>query len=64
MYLFILLETEFLNIKIMGLNYIRLILRKFPTIASGRKNFKYFNKRVKKNLLLTKNYLKKNSLKK
>ena len=44
----------------MRLNYIRIILKKFPNIASGRKNFKYFEKRVKKNLILTKKYLKKN----
>ena len=42
----------------MLLNYIRLILKKFPNIASGRKNFKYFDKRVKKNLILTKKYFK------
>jgi hypothetical protein len=43
----------------MQLNYIRIILKKFPDIASGRKNFKYFEKRIKKNLILTKKYLKK-----
>jgi hypothetical protein len=43
----------------MRLNYIRDILKKFPNIASGRKNFKFFERRVKKNLLLTKQYLKK-----
>ncbi len=42
----------------MKLNYIRDILKKFPKIASGRKNFKFFEKRVKKNLLLSKKYLK------
>ena len=42
----------------MRLNYIRLILKKFPNIASGRKNFKYFEKRIRKNLILTKKYLK------
>ncbi len=42
----------------MQLNYIRVILKKFPNIASGRKNFKYFDKRIKKNLILTKKYLK------
>ena len=42
----------------MRLNYIKIILKKFPNIASGRKNFKYFEKRVKKNLILTKRYLK------
>jgi hypothetical protein len=58
MHLFILLKTESLNIKIMHLNYIRIILKKFPNIASGRKNFKYFEKRIRKNLILTKKYLK------
>jgi len=42
----------------MQLNYIRIILKKFPNIASGRKNFKYFEKRINKNLKLTKKYLK------
>ena len=42
----------------MQLNYIRVILNKFPNIASGRKNFKYFEKRIRKNLILTKKYLK------
>ena len=58
MHLFILLQTESLNIKIMQLNYIRIILKKFPNIASGRKNFKYFDERIKKNLMLTKKYFK------
>ena len=43
----------------MKLNYIRDILKKFPNIASGRKNFKFFEKRIKKNLILTKKYFKK-----
>ena len=30
----------------------------FPNIASGRKNFKYFEDRIKKNLILTKKYYK------
>ena len=42
----------------MKLNYIRDILKKFPNIASGRKNFKFFDKRVRKNLALTKKYSK------
>ena len=44
----------------MRLNYIRIILKKFPNIASGRKNFKFFENRIKKNLILTKKYLKNN----
>ena len=55
---FILLNIEFLNIKNMPQNYIKIILKIFPDIASGRKNFKYFEKRIKKNLILTKNYIK------
>ena len=41
-------------------NYITHILKLFPNIASGRKNFKYFERRIKKNLILTKKYFKKN----
>lgn len=37
-------------------NYIKIILKIFPDIASGRKNFKYFEKRIKKNLILTNKY--------
>ena len=37
-------------------NYIKIILKMFPDIASGRKNFKYFEKRIKKNLILTHKY--------
>lgn len=43
----------------MGQNYIKIILQMFPDIASGRKNFKYFEKRIKKNVILTKKYIKK-----
>ena len=42
----------------MQFNYIKIILKKFPNIESGRKNFKYFEMRIKKNLILTKKYLK------
>ena len=42
----------------MAQNYIKKILKTFPNIASGRKNFKYFENRVKKNLILTKKYFK------
>jgi len=40
----------------MDQNYIKIILKKFPDIASGRKNFNYFEKRIKKNLILTRKY--------
>ena len=40
----------------MAQNYIKKILEIFPNIASGRKNFKYFEKRVKKNLILSHKY--------
>ena len=39
--------------------YISELLKIFPDIASGRKNFKYFEKRVKKNLEINKKYKKK-----
>ena len=37
-------------------NYVKIILKEFPNIASGRKNFTYFEKRIKKNLILTHKY--------
>tara|TARA_E500000331_G_scaffold235695_1_gene225999 strand:+ start:456 stop:599 length:144 start_codon:yes stop_codon:yes gene_type:complete len=42
----------------MKINYIKILLKKFPEIASGRKNFKYFEKRIQKNLLLSHKYYK------
>jgi len=42
----------------MKINYIKILLKKFPEIASGRKNFKYFEKRIQKNLLLSQKYFK------
>lgn len=40
--------------------YINILLKMFPNIASGRKNFNYFEERIKKNIELTNKYLKKN----
>ena len=37
----------------------RNIKKIFPNIASGRKNFEYFEKRIKKNLEITNKYKKK-----
>ena len=39
-------------------NYVKIILKIFPDIASGRKNFKFFEERIEKNLILTKKYFK------
>ena len=52
----ILLKIEFLNTKLMTKNYINELLKMFPDIASGRKNFKYFEKRIKQNLKITNKY--------
>ena len=46
----------------MAKNYIKKILKIFPDIASGRKNFKYFDKRIKKNLILSYKYRAKSRL--
>ena len=43
-------------------NYIKNILKIFPNIASGRKNFENFEKRIKKNLILTNKYHNKKKL--
>lgn len=40
----------------MKIDYIKALLKKFPDIASGRKNFKYFEKRINTNIKLTKKY--------
>ena len=44
-------------------DYVKIILKMFPNIASGKKNFKYFEKRIKKNIILTKKYIKKRKAK-
>lgn len=43
-------------------NYIKILLKKYPDIASGRKNFKFFEKRIQKNLILTYKYYKEKNL--
>ncbi len=40
-------------------NYLKALLKMYPHIASGRKNFKNHENRVKKNLILTDKYFKK-----
>tara|TARA_X000000368_G_scaffold375019_1_gene327145 strand:- start:447 stop:599 length:153 start_codon:yes stop_codon:yes gene_type:complete len=39
--------------------YIKKILKLFPDIAKGRKNFDFFEDRVQRNLALSKKYQKK-----
>lgn len=41
-------------------SYISKLLKKYPKIASGRKNFKEFEKRIQRNIELTRVYSKKN----
>tara|TARA_Y100001960_G_C13901494_1_gene460993 strand:+ start:180 stop:350 length:171 start_codon:yes stop_codon:yes gene_type:complete len=43
--------------------YINKILKTFPDIAVGRKNFDFFELRIKKNIELTKKFIKKNNKK-
>ena len=45
-------------------NYIRDLLKMFPDIASGRKNFQYFEKRILRNTELANKYLRKKRIKK
>ena len=40
-------------------NYIREILKLFPNISSGRKNFKNYEKRINKNIKLTDSFINK-----
>lgn len=40
--------------------YITELLKMFKNIASGRKNFNFYENRISKNLILTKKYFKKN----
>ena len=37
-------------------NYIKALLKMFPDIASGRKNFDKYENRIKKNLILANKY--------
>ena len=48
----------------MSKNYAKLLKKQFPDIASGRKNFQYYENRIKKNLILTNKYLKKSKISK
>ena len=41
--------------------YIRDLIKKYPQIVSGRKNFKFYNDRIVKTLKLVKEYYKKTS---
>jgi len=41
-------------------NYIIKLIKQFPEILSGRKNYKEHDQRIKKNIALTKNYIQKN----
>ena len=43
-------------------NHIKILIKMFPNISSGRKNFKYFEDRIKKNLSLTNEYKKKKKI--
>ena len=38
-------------------NYIKELIKKFPDIASGRKNFGYFELRIQKNIALVNKYI-------
>ena len=40
-------------------NYVNKLLKMFPNIASGRKNFTHFEKRIKQNIRITNKYKKK-----
>tara|TARA_Y100000768_G_C23870195_1_gene630070 strand:- start:350 stop:499 length:150 start_codon:yes stop_codon:yes gene_type:complete len=44
-------------------SYIKELLKIFPDIASGRKNFEYFEKRIKENIKITNKYIRKISKK-
>ena len=41
--------------------YIKDLIKKYPQIVSGRKNFKFYNDRIVKTLKLVKEYYKKAS---
>ena len=38
-------------------NYVAALIKIFPDISSGRKNFDFFERRIKKNIKLTKTYI-------
>ena len=40
-------------------NYIKALIKKFTDISSGRKNFDFFERRIEKNIKLTKIYINK-----
>ena len=40
-------------------NYVAALIKIFPNIASGRKNFDFYERRIKMNIKLTKIYINK-----
>jgi len=44
-------------------SYFSQLLKMYPNIASGRKNFKFFENRIKKNIIITNKYFKKKNRK-
>ena len=44
-------------------NYIKDILTQYPKIASGRKNYDFYDKRIMKNIKLVKKFIDKKKLK-
>ena len=40
-------------------DYVKTVIKMFPNIASGRKKFEWHEKRIKKNIELTRKYIKK-----
>ena len=56
------MTKNYMNIKKIDQKYLYDILRYYPNIGSGRKNYSVHYKRILKNILLSKIYAKKKTL--
>ena len=56
------MTNNYMNIKKIDQKYLHDILRYYPNIGSGRKNYSAHHKRVLKNILLSKIYAKNKTL--
>ena len=56
------MTKNYISIKKIDQKYLHAILRYYPNIGSGRKNYSAHHKRVLKNILLSKIYAKNKSL--
>tara|TARA_Y100000817_G_C16543068_1_gene405363 strand:- start:133 stop:297 length:165 start_codon:yes stop_codon:yes gene_type:complete len=50
------------KVKYLKQSYLNRLIKQYPNIVSGRKNYKFFFQRIKKNINLTRKYFKNKNL--